>query len=344
MRAAVIRSHGGLDSIEVAEVPTPDPGPGEVRVGLRAAALNHLDLFVISGIPGIELQMPHVVGADGAGIVTGSGPGVEGLEVGAEVVLNPGIWCGECEFCQGGEESLCIRYQLLGEHVDGTFAESVVVPAAGCHPKPGRLTWVQAAAFPLVTLTAWRMVHGKGSVGADDTVLIHGVGGGVSLTCLLLAVRAGARVFATSHSDEKRSRALELGAERVIDYTRQEVAATVREITDGRGVDLVVDNVGEASFQESVAACRKGGRIVTCGATTGPRPTVDLRRVFWNQLSILGSTMGSQAEFRAMRSAVEAGEIEPVVDRVYPLEEVGRALQRLKEADQFGKIVLAIAD
>lgn len=344
MRAAVIRSHGDLDEVGIAEVPRPEPGPGQVRVDLRAAALNHLDLFVVGGLPGIDLEMPHVLGSDGAGVVAAVGGDVEAVAPGDEVVLNPGLWCGECEFCERGEESMCVRYRLLGEHVDGTFAGSVVVPADNCHPKPAGLSWAEAAAFPLVTLTAWRMMVTRGGVGTDDTVLIHGIGGGVSLACLLLGRRSGARIFVTSHSEDKRSRALELGAEEAIDYTSEDVAERVRELTGKRGVDLVIDNVGQATFDDSIAACRKGGRIVTCGATTGPRATIDVRRVFWNQIEILGSTMGSQAEFRAMRGAVEAGEIEPVVDRVYPLDRVGDALRRMKEADQFGKIVLRISD
>lgn len=341
IRGARIHEHGGLEQIVVDEMPLPEPGAGEVRVRLRAAALNHLDLFVLGGIPGIDMPMPHVLGADGAGTVDGIGEGVDGLEPGDEVVLNPGLWCGSCEFCMDGEQSSCIRYRLLGEHVDGTFAGAIVVPAGNCHPKPSRLSWHQAAAFPLVTLTAWRMLVTNGRVRPGSTVLIHGIGGGVSLVAMQIAVAAGASVWVTSHDPAKIERAVEMGAAGGWNYREADnLAREVRGVTDRRGVDIVVDNVGEATFADSIDACRKGGVIVTCGVTSGPRLPIDGRRVFWNHLRIQGSTMGNEADFRAMLRAVEAGRIEPVVDAVFPLEQTRAAFEHLRATEQFGKVVV----
>ncbi len=332
MQAVAIRQHGGLDRVAVLDVPRSELTPGSVRVDLRAAALNHLDLFVIAGIPGVELSMPHVLGADGAGVVSEVADGVSDVSAGDEVVLDPGLG--------SPDES---GYRLLGEMVPGTFAEQIVVPAENCYPKPAPLSWAEAAAFPLVTLTAWRMLVSKAGLGAGEWVLIHGIGGGVSLAALQIVRHLGARAIVTSHSETKRQRALELGAEVAIDYTQDDVVAAVRACTDGVGADVVIDNVGEATFAASIRACRKGGRIVTCGATSGAKIPVDVRRVFWRQLSILGSTMGNAAEFRAMLDVIASGAIVPVVDKVFPLAEGRAALQRLENAEQFGKIVLEIS-
>ena len=331
MKALCIDQHGSLDNVAVLEVSAPPVAAGQVRVALRAAALNHLDLFVIGGIPGSALPMPHILGADGAGVVEKVGAGVTSVKVGDEVVLDPGI---------GSPDEK--GYALLGEMVPGTFAEKIVVPAENCFPKPRNLSWHEAAAFPLVTLTAWRMLVPKAKLRSGEWVLIHGIGGGVSLAALQIVRHLGASAIVTSHSEQKRARALELGAARAVDYVGEDVVGAVREVTGGSGVDVVVDNVGEATFANSIRACRRGGRIVTCGATSGPRIPVDVRRVFWRQLSIIGSTMGDAADFNAMLAEVTAGNIEPVVDRVLPLDEGRAALERLEDAKQFGKIVLDI--
>ncbi len=313
-----------------------------MRLRLRAAALNHLDLFVVSGIPGIEMPMPHVMGADGAGVVEALGSGVRGIEVGDEVILNPGLWCGRCEFCMAGEQSTCLTYRLLGEHVDGTFAEAVVVPAINCHPRPMALSWSESAALPLATLTAWRMLITRARLAPGQTVLIHGIGGGVSLAALQIAVRAGATVFVSSHSDAKLERAVELGAVEAWNYERQKIGTLVRAVTARRGVDVVVDNVGTATFATSIGACRKGGVIVTCGGTTGPDLPVDVRRLFWGHLTVMGSTMGNEADFRAVVATAASGGLRPVVDRVFPLDETAKALSYLRSASQFGKVVIDI--
>ncbi len=331
MHALTIDEHGSLDHVAVRDVPAPAPGPGEVRIELRAAALNHLDLFVVAGIPGIELAMPHVLGADGAGVVAEVGEDVERVTPGDEVVLDPGLGSPDAD-----------RFALLGEMVPGTFAEQIVVPEENCYRKPAELSWIEAAAFPLVSLTAWRMLISKAALQPGEWVLIHGIGGGVSLAALQIAVHVGARAIVTSHSEQKRQRALELGAAHAIDYANEDVVGMVREYTERKGVDVVVDNVGEATFDASVRACRNGGRIVTCGATSGARIPVDVRRLFWRQLTIYGSTMGDTNEFTAMLEAVEHGYLRPPVDRVFPLSEGRAALERLEGAEQFGKIVLEL--
>lgn len=342
IRGARLHHHGTLDDVIVEEFEVGDPRDGAVRVRLRTAALNHLDLFVVRGIPGLEIPMPHVLGADGAGTVEAIGGGVHGVAPGDSVVLDPGISCGDCEFCVAGQQSLCVRFRLLGEHVPGTFAESVVVPARNCHPKPEALGWVEAAAFPLAYLTAWRMVVTRGGVRDGDTVLVHGIGGGVSLACAQIAAYSGARVIATSHSDDKLRRATQLGVAETINYTTHDVVREVRRLTDKRGADLVIDNVGEATFAASIDAVCKGGRIVTCGATTGAEVPVNVRKVFWKQIDILGSTMGGEDDFAGMLGAVGSGALVPVVDRVFALDDAVEALARMRDAEQFGKIVLEI--
>jgi len=341
-RGARIHAHGGLEQITIDEFVTPEPAQGEVRVRIRVAALNHLDLFVLEGIPGIDMPLPHVLGGDGAGVVEAVGPGAHGVAVGDEVVLNPGLWCGHCASCLGGEQSMCARYQLLGEHVDGTLAQAIVVPAVNCHPKPSRLSWEQAGSFGLATLTAWRMLVRNAQVAPGQTTLIHGVGGGVGLAAMQVALAAGGQVFVTSHSEDKLARAAELGATRGWNYREVDVAREVRAATGKVGVDVVVDNVGTATFATSIKACRKGGVIVTCGGTTGHELPVDVRYLFWNHLRIMGSTMGSEDDFRSMLRAVESGAIDPVVDSVFPLDDTVAAFRRLQAAEQFGKVAVEL--
>jgi NADPH:quinone reductase-like Zn-dependent oxidoreductase len=343
MKALYMRGHGELEQIEYGDLPEPAPNAGEVVVDVKAAALNRLDLFVLRGIPGIDLAMPHVGGADGAGVVAAVGDGVSGWSVGDEVVLNPGVWCGACEFCRRGDESLCVRFGLLGEHRPGTFAERVRVPAASLGRKPSHLTWVEAAAFPLVYLTAWRMLVTRARLEAGETVLIHGIGGGVALAALAIAKRLGARAIVTSGSAEKLRRARELGADEAIDYTAADVAKQVRGLTGRRGVDVVVESTGAATWMASLRSACKGGRIVTCGATTGPQPAEEIRLIFWNQLSILGSTMGSVADWRSMIDAVERWGLRPAIDSAHRLADGRAAYERLERRDQFGKIVLAVS-
>jgi len=350
MRACVLRSTGGFDQITIADVPGPAAdrlGPREVLVGIRAAALNHLDLFVIRGVPGVSHEFPHILGADGAGVVAAVGAEVRRVQPGNRVMINPGISDYSCEYCRAGEHSLCVTYRLLGEHLPGTMAEYVVVPEQNVAPIPSLdppLSWGEAAAFSLVTLTAWRMVVTRAQVRPGETVLIWGIGGGVSLTALGIAKLRGARVFVTSSSDAKLAHARELGADVTLNHRTQEVWKEVRALTNKRGVDVVVENVGEATWEDSLRALAKGGRLVTCGATTGPRVVTDVRRLFWNQYTIMGSTMGNAAEYEEIVRQLGAGKLRPVVDRVYPFDEARAAFERLEKAEQLGKVVVTVSE
>ncbi len=346
MRACVLRASGNLDQIAIADVPDPSaPGPGEVRIAVRAAALNHLDLFVIRGLPGVEYRFPHILGADAAGVVDAVGPGVTRLRPGDRVMLNPGISCYACEYCRQGEHSLCIRYRLLGEHLPGTMAERVVVPEPNVAAIPGVLPpieWAEAAAFSLVTLTAWRMVVGRARVQAGETVLVWGIGGGVSLAALRIAKLLGARVIVTSSSDAKVQAARTLGADVTLNHRTQKISQEVRALTDKRGVDVVVENVGEATWEESLRCLAKGGRVVTCGATSGPKVVTDVRRLFWNQYTIMGSTMGNAAEYAEVVRQLGQGHLRPIVDRVFPLDQARAAFERLEQGEQLGKVVVEV--
>lgn len=338
MRAVFFRAHGGNEVLEYGDLPAPEPGAGEVRVAIRAAALNRLDIFVRNGIP--DVPLPQIPGADGAGIVDGIGTGVAGLSAGDRVLLQPGLFCGACEFCRAGEQSLCVEFKILGEHTPGTFAEQVVVPARNVFPIPEGLSFEQAAAFPLVYQTAWRMIVTRAAVRPGETVLIHGGGGGVGGAVLEIALLCGARVFATTSGEEKAALLREAGAEIVLDYGKVDVAREVRGLTRKRGVDVVVDCVGEKTWMASLKSAAHGGRIVTCGATTGPNPKEEIRLIFWKQLSILGSTMSNDKEFRSMLSAVAAGKLSPRLDRVFAFSRAREAYERLEKGDHHGKIIL----
>jgi NADPH:quinone reductase-like Zn-dependent oxidoreductase len=338
MKAVFLTEHGGSEVIQYGDRPEPVPGPGEVRISVRAAAMNHLDLFVRNGIPHVPL--PQVPGADGAGVVDAAGEGVAELSPGDRVLVQPGLYCGTCEFCRGGEQSLCVTFRIVGEHVPGTFAEKVVLPARNFFPIPTGLSFAEAAAFPLSYETAWRMIVGRAAVRPGETVLIHGGGGGVAGAALEVARLCGARVLVTTSGEEKARRLRDAGAELVVDYRTEDVGRAVRDWTAKRGVDVVVDSVGEKTWMTSLKSVRKGGRIVTCGGTTGPNPKEEIRLVFWKQISILGSTMASDREFRALLSAVESGVLRPRVDSVFPFSRAREAYDRMERGEQFGKIVL----
>src|SRR5262249_11001362 len=338
MKAVFFQKHGGPEVLEYGDRPTPEPGPGQVRVAIRAAALNHLDIFVRDGIP--DVPLPHIPGGDGAGVVDALGEGVRGWTPGDRVLIQPGLFDGVCEFCLAGEQSLCVKYKSLGEHAAGTFAEYVVVPAVNVFPIPEGLSFPQAAAFPLAYQTAWRMIVGRAAVRAGETILIHGVGGGVAGACLEIARLAGARVLATTSGAEKARRAREAGAELVIDYTAEDVGQAVRRHTAKRGADVVVDTVGEKTWMTSLKTVARGGRIVTCGATSGPNPKEEIRLIFWKHISILGSTMANDHEFRALLQAVASGRLKPKIDPVWPLSQAAEAYALMESGRQDGKIVL----
>ena len=344
MRACVLTATGGIDKLQITEVPdAPAPRAGEVRVRIHAAALNHLDLFVAAGMPGTAERFPFVVGADGAGVVETVGPGVTAVQPGDRVMLNPGISDYTCEFCRAGEHSLCVSYRLLGEHLPGTIAQLITVPVQNVARAPTlspALTWAEAAAFSLVTLTAWRMVVTRARVAQGETVLIWGVGGGVSLTAMRIAKLFGARVIVTSSDDAKLAAAKQLGADVTLNHRTQQVGKEVRALTDKRGVDVVIENVGAATWEDSLRCLRRGGRLVTCGATSGPQVSLDLRRMFWHHWTLMGSTMGNAAEYAEVVRRLGEGQLRPVVDRVFPLNRAREAYQRLDRGQQLGKVVV----
>jgi NADPH:quinone reductase-like Zn-dependent oxidoreductase len=340
--AVVLRKHGGTEVLERETLDLPEPGPREVRVRVRAVALNHLDIWVRKGLPGLTLEYPHRLGSDIVGEVDALGPGARGTKAGEKVVVNPGISCGVCERCLAGQDNLCRRYAILGEHTSGGYSQYVVVPDTNLLSYPGDLPWVQAAAVPLAFLTAWQMVVDKGRVAPGDTVLVQAAGSGVSSAAIQIAKLFGARVIATTGTDAKGERARALGADEVINYATQDFVAEVKKLTARRGADLVIEHVGGDVLAKSVIAAAAGGRIVTCGATAGFEPKIDLRHVFFRQIEILGSTMGSKGSLFAILEHVAAGKLKPVVDRVLPLWEAREAHRVLEAREAFGKVVLEV--
>jgi NADPH:quinone reductase-like Zn-dependent oxidoreductase len=340
MKALAFKEFGGPDKLSWMDVPDPAIGPDDVLIRVRACALNHLDLFVREGIPALKTPLPFWTGCDIAGDVLEVGSGVTGVKVGDRVCVNPNLTCGRCEFCMQGEDSLCVRYGILGEHVPGGLAERVKVRGDSVLPLPAHVSYENAASFILTSMTAWRMVVTQGRVGAGKDVLILGVGGGVSSTAVQIAKLCGARVLVTSSSDAKLERARQLGADVLINYATGDWAKAVFEQTGRRGVDVVIENVGAATWKQSIRSLKKGGRLVTCGATTGPIGETDLRIVFWNQISIIGSTMGNRKEFHDVMRLFFAGRLQAIVDEVVPIKEGAAAQQRLADGKQFGKIVL----
>ncbi len=343
MKAAIIREYGAVEKIEVADVPVPEPAAGEAAVRVRAAALNHLDIWVRKGSKGGSLDHPLILGSDAAGVVSEVGGGVGNVKPGDEVILNPGLSCGQCEFCRRGEQSTCPDFGLVGLSRPGTFAEMVAVPAGNLAAKPEYLSFAEAAALSLDHVTAWRMLFTRAELRPGETVLIHGIGGGVAMAGLQFAVMTGAETIVTSSSDEKLAKATDVGAHYIVNYHESDVAETVMDLTGGRGVDVCLDSVGAATWPVDFAVVRRGGRIVLCGITTGAEAAADLQKIYWNQVSVLGSTMGSDEDYRCMVEMVRASELRPVVDAVFPLEQVREATARMEEGEQCGKIALTVA-
>ena len=340
MKALAFDAFGGPETLRLREVPDPTAGPGEVLVRVRACALNHLDIFVREGIPALKTPLPFWTGCDIAGDVAALGPGVTGLKVGDRVGVNPSLTCGRCEFCIQGEDSLCVRYGLVGEHVPGGLAELVAVRAENALPLPAHVSYESAASFILTNMTAWRMVVTQARVRPGEDVLILGVGGGVASTAVQIAKLCGARVLATSSSDAKLERARQLGADVLINYATANWETAVSETTARRGVDVVVETVGAQTWKQSLRSLRKGGRLVTCGATSGPVGETLIPLVFWKQVHIIGSTMANRKEFHDVMGQFFGGRLKAIIDEVVPLKDGAAAQQRLAEGKQFGKIVL----
>lgn len=324
MRICVIHKYGGIEELKIEDIPEPKPGPGDVLIKVHSASINHLDIWVRKGARGSELKMSHIIGSDASGIIE---------DTGEEVVLYPGLSCGICESCKSGENTECPSFGIIGMSRPGTFAEYISVPKSNIFPKPKHMTFEEAAAFPLTFLTAWCMLTVKAKLQHGETVLIHGIGGGVALASLVLAKAFGAKVIVTSSSDEKLSRAKDLGADFCINYKTGDVAAS-------KGIDVIIDTVGSATWPIDFECVRKGGRIVLCGVTTGANAEINLRALYWKQISVFGSTMGSSNDFRAMLEFVNKNRLKPVIDSVYPLEEIQSAIRKMEETRQFGKIVI----
>lgn len=342
MKAVTIREHGGRDKLIVEELPAPDVGPGEIRLRVQACALNHLDIFVRRGLPNLQLSYPHILGADIAGEVESVGPGVEGVDVGQRALLAPGVSCGVCRLCLAGRDNLCRSYGILGESRTGGYAELITVPAANLLPYPDGLEPTEAAAIPLTFQTAWQMLVERARIRPGETVLVLAAGSGVGAAAVQIARLFGARVIATASSEAKLERARELGADHLVSHADEGWPSVVRKLTDKRGVDVVFEHVGAATWDKSIRVCASGGRIVTCGATSGWDARTDLRHVFFRQISILGSTMGSKSVLFDVIDHVRAGKLRPVVDRVLPLEQAAEAHRLLEERAAFGKVVLSV--
>ena len=342
MKAVVFRKHGGPDVLEYTDVPQPQIRADEVLVEVKACALNHLDVFVRLGLPGIEILLPHILGNDVAGIVREVGELVSWVSSGDEVVLQPGLSCTHCAECLRGDDNLCRQYDILGYRHNGGYAQFVAVPGVNVIPKPTGISWEQAAALPLVTLTAWHMLVTRAKLQTGENLLVHAAGSGVGSIAIQLGKLFGARVIATAGSDEKLVKARELGADETINYTEADWPKQVRRLTDRIGVDVVFEHTGAATWEGSIGSLKNNGRLVTCGATSGYDARTDLRQVFYRHLTILGSFMGSKSELLAAMKFVEQGKIVGVVDRVLPLSEARHAHKLMEDRAQFGKIVLVI--
>ena len=340
MNAAMFEAHGGPENILIGDLPAPVAGEGEAVVEVRAAALNHLDLWVLKGLPGLDLELPHVGGSDIAGVVSSVGSGVEGWEVGDRVVVNPGVSCMECEACAAGEHPVCRRYRIIGEHVRGGFAESVAVPARNLFAIPEDLPWETAAAAPLVYQTAWRALMTRAELRAGETVLVTGASGGVSTAGIQIAKHAGATVFAVTSGPENVARVRELGADLAVDRLEEDFSKRVWTETGKRGVDVILDSVGEAMWEGCLRSLAPLGRMVVYGGTTGPRGVVTIPHMFWKQYAVMGSTMAGVADFERVMGLVVAGDLVPVVHEVLPLDRARDAYRLLAEGGVFGKLVL----
>jgi len=342
MKAVIFEQHGGPEVLKFTEVPDPIIKANEVLVEVRACALNHLDVWVRNGLPGIKIPLPHILGDDIAGVVREVGALVTWVNIGDEVMIQPGVSCGHCAECLAGRDNMCADYDIIGYRRDGGYAEFVAVPGVNVIPKPKDLSWAEAAALPLVTLTAWHMLVSRANVQPGEDVLVHAAGSGVGSLGIQIAKLYGARVITTASSDDKLAQATELGADAGVNYTRDDWPKEVKRLTNGRGVDVVFEHTGAATWPGSILSLKKGGRLVTCGATSGFDAKTDLRHVFYRHLTILGSMMGSKADLLSAMKFIESGKIRAVIDRTLPLSEARKAHELIEDRAQFGKVVLTI--
>ena len=340
MKAIRIHQHGGPEKLQEDDISTPTLQPDQVRVRVQACALNHLDLWVRAGIPGVRFALPHVLGSDIAGEVVETGTLCSRIRTGARVLLSPGLSCRQCAACVSGKDNFCDRYTLFGTGVPGGNQEFVAAPEYAALEIPDTLNFVSAAATPLVFLTAWHMLITRAQMEAGDDVLVLAASSGVGMAAIQIAKLFHCRVIATAGSEAKLARATALGADFVIDHYRQDIAAEVKRITARRGVDIVVEHVGTATWARSLASLARGGRVVTCGATTGFDAAVDLRHLFAKEQSLLGSYMGTLGELHRVLKFVFSGQLQPVIDRVYPLADLAEAHRHLESSQQFGKVVV----
>lgn len=341
MKAVIMKQHGPEDVLELAEMPDPEIAENEVLVRIKACALNHLDLWVRGGLPGIEFPMPHILGSDISGVVARVGKLVKNTREGDEVLLSPGLSCMHCEECLKGRDNLCAQYSIIGYRTHGGYAEYVKVPSVNVLPKPANISFEEAASIPLVYITAWHMLIDRVNLRAGETLLVHAAGSGVGSAAIQIGRLLGARVFATASSAEKLEKAKELGADEVINYAETDFLEEVKRLTGKRGVDVVFEHTGEATWAKSIRSLVRGGRLVTCGATSGPKGDLDIRLLFSKQISLLGSYMGAKHELLEVMKFVKEGKLKGVVDRVLPLEKAADAHRALNERAQFGKVVLA---
>jgi NADPH:quinone reductase-like Zn-dependent oxidoreductase len=342
MKAILFQQHGGPEVLQYTDAEIPKLGPKEVLVKVKACALNHLDLWVRQGLPGVPIPLPHIPGSDIAGEIAQIGPEVTTVKVGQNVVLAPGVSCGVCPACIAGLDNRCKKFSNLGYLIDGGCAEFVRAPEVNCLPYPENLTWEEAASIPLVFQTAYHMLLTRAELQPGEDVLILGAGSGVGSAAIQIAAMFGARIIATAGSDLKLQKARQLGAHHLINHKTQKIRDEVRRITEKRGVDVVFEHVGTATWNDSVASLAPSGRLVTCGATTGFDAHVDLRFLFTRQLSLLGSYMGTKSELATVMKLVAAGKLKPVLNRTFPLAECADAHRYLESGEQFGKVVLTV--
>lgn len=340
MKAVVFRKHGEADVLELADMPVPEVAARGVRVRVKAVALNHLDIWVRRGWKGLNLELPHILGSDIAGVVEEVGPEVTDLAVGAEVLVNPGLSCGTCERCLLGEDNLCRSYKIIGEHTRGGYADFVHVPRQNILPRPTRLSFAESACLPLTFLTAWTMLIRRAQLRAGETVLVQAGGSGVGSAAIQIAKLVGAKVITTASTDEKLQRAKALGADHLINYKTHDFVDEVKKITSKKLVDVVFEHVGGETFEKSIACLPYGGRLVTCGASSGREVKLDLNVLFYKRISLLGSTMGSKGDLFRILQLVEEGRLKPVLDRTLPLEQAKQAHTLLESRAQFGNVVL----